>query len=54
VEWGTSLKEWPQEKAAELDKAGLPGSQVLKLALDEAEKLGHKWPVRYQVRSATR
>jgi C4-dicarboxylate-binding protein DctP len=50
VEWATSLKDWPQEKAAELDKAGLPGSQVLKLALDEAEKLGHKWPVRYGVK----
>jgi C4-dicarboxylate-binding protein DctP len=50
VEWGTSLKGWPQEKADELDKAGLPASQVLKLALEEAEKAGHKWPVRYQVK----
>jgi len=50
VEWANSLKGWPQEKATELDKAGLPGSQVLKLALEEAEKLGHKWPVRYQVK----
>jgi len=50
IEWATSLKDWPQEKATELDKAGLPGSQVLKLALDQAEKLGHKWPVRYQVK----
>ncbi len=49
VDWATSLKTWPQEKATELDKAGLPASQVLKLAVDEAEKLGHKWPVRYQV-----
>lgn len=50
VDWASSLKGWPQEKATELDKAGLPASQVLKLALEEAEKLGHKWPVRYQVR----
>lgn len=50
VEWANSLKGWPQEKASELDKAGLPASQVLKLALEEAEKLGHKWPVRYQVK----
>jgi len=50
VEWANSLKSWPQEKATELDKAGLPGSQVLKAALQEAEKLGHKWPVRYQVK----
>jgi TRAP-type C4-dicarboxylate transport system substrate-binding protein len=50
VEWASSLKGWPQEKATELDKAGLPASQVLKLALQESEKLGHKWPVRYQLK----
>jgi TRAP-type C4-dicarboxylate transport system substrate-binding protein len=50
VDWANSLKGWPQEKATELDKQGLPGSQVLKLALQEAEKLGHKWPVRYNVK----
>jgi TRAP-type C4-dicarboxylate transport system substrate-binding protein len=50
VEWAGSLKGWPQDKAAELDKAGMPASQVLKLALEEAEKLGHKWPVRYQIK----
>ena len=50
VEWANSLKGWPQDKATELDKAGLPASQVLKLALEEAEKLGHKWPVRYQIK----
>ncbi len=50
VDWANSLKGWPQEKAEELDKQGLPASQVLKLALEEAEKLGHKWPVRYQIK----
>ena len=50
VDWGNALKGWPQQKADELDKQGLPATQVLKLALDEAEKLGHKWPVRYQVK----
>lgn len=50
TEWANSLKGWPQQKATELDKAGLPASQVLKLTLDEAEKLGHKWPVRYPIK----
>lgn len=50
VDWAMSLKDWPQQKANELDKQGLPASRVLKLALEEAEKLGHKWPVRYQVK----
>lgn len=49
VEWATSLKDWPKEKAKELDAAGLPGTEVLKAALEEAEKLGHKWPVRYVI-----
>lgn len=50
VEWAQSLKDWPQEKANELDKQGLPATQVLKTALDEAEKLGHKWPLRYAIK----
>jgi C4-dicarboxylate-binding protein DctP len=50
LEWAMSLKDWPQEKAAELDKQGLPGTLVLKTALEEAEKLGHKWPVRYEIK----
>jgi C4-dicarboxylate-binding protein DctP len=50
VDWANSLKSWPQERANDLDKGGMPGSQVLKIAVEEAEKLGHKWPVRYQVK----
>ncbi len=50
VEWATSLADWPKEKAKELDAAGLPGTEVLSIALEEAEKLGHKWPVRYEVK----
>ena len=50
VDWAGSLKGWPQEKARELDKAGMPATQVLTLALEEAEKLGHKWPVRYVIK----
>jgi C4-dicarboxylate-binding protein DctP len=50
VEWAKSLENWPKEKAQELDKAGLPGTQVLETALEAAEKAGHKWPVRYPVK----
>jgi C4-dicarboxylate-binding protein DctP len=50
LDWANSLKAWPQTVAADLDKKGLPASQVLKITLEEAEKLGHKWPVRYQVK----
>lgn len=50
LDWAKSLAEWPQQRATELDKAGLPGSEVLKLTLEEAEKLGYKWPVRYSIK----
>jgi hypothetical protein len=36
--------------ATELDQKGLPGTQVLKMTLEEAEKMGHKWPVRYEIK----
>jgi len=49
-EWAKSLAGWPQEKATELDKLGLPGSQVLKLTISESEKFGHKWPIRYDIK----
>lgn len=50
VEWANSLKEWPQAQATDLDKQGLPASLVLKTTLEEAEKMGHKWPVRYSIK----
>jgi TRAP-type C4-dicarboxylate transport system substrate-binding protein len=50
LEWANSLKDWPQTMATDLDAKGLPGTQVLKITLEEAEKLGHKWPVRYVIK----
>jgi TRAP-type C4-dicarboxylate transport system substrate-binding protein len=50
VEWANSLKDWPQAQAADLDKQGLPATLVLKTTLEEAEKMGHKWPVRYSIK----
>ena len=48
--WAQSLAKWPAEKAKELDAAGLPGSQVLDIALKAAEENGHKWPLRYNLK----
>jgi C4-dicarboxylate-binding protein DctP len=50
LDWAKSLTDWPQQRATELDKQGLPGTQVLKLTIEEAEKLGYKWPVRYPIK----
>ncbi len=50
LDWAKVLANWPQERAAELEKAGLPAVEVFNMTLDEAEKRGHKWPVRYVVK----
>jgi TRAP-type C4-dicarboxylate transport system substrate-binding protein len=50
LDWANSMAPWPAQKAKELDAMGLPGSQVLELALKAAEDLGYKWPVRYKVK----
>lgn len=49
-DWANSLAAWPAQKAQELDKAGLPGTQVLEIALKAATDNGHKWPVVYKVK----
>lgn len=49
--WAKSLAKWPQQKADELDAKGLPASQVLRLAIEEAEAIGYKWPVRYEIKT---
>ncbi len=51
LEWAKSLASWPQERASELDKAGLPASEVFRTTLEAAEKAGHKWPVRYEIKA---
>ena len=49
-DWANSLAAWPAQKAKEIDAAGLPGTQVLEIALKAAEDNGHKWPVRYGIK----
>lgn len=48
--WAEALKDWPQQHADDLEKQGLPAKKVLNLTLDAAEKNGHEWPVRYEVK----
>lgn len=50
ADWAKALKDWPPSIAKELDGKGLPATQVLRLALDAAEKHGHKWPHRYEIK----
>jgi TRAP-type C4-dicarboxylate transport system substrate-binding protein len=50
AEWARALKDWPPSIAKELDGKGLPASQILRLTLEAAEKHGHKWPYRYEIK----
>ncbi len=50
LDWANSLAAWPAQKAKELDAAGLPGTQVLEIALKAATDNGHKWPIVYKVK----
>jgi TRAP-type C4-dicarboxylate transport system substrate-binding protein len=49
-DWAQSLAPWPAQMAKDLDAKGLPGTQVLEVALSAAEQNGHKWPIRYNVK----
>lgn len=48
--WAEALKDLPNEKAKDADTRGWPGTRALSFAVGEAERLGHKWPVRYVIK----
>jgi len=50
LDWAKKLAHWPQKYANQLEKEGYPAKAILNATLDEAEKQGYKWPVRYVVK----
>lgn len=48
--WARALADWPNEMAKETDSRGWPGSRTMNTHIVEAEKAGHEWPVRYEIR----
>ena len=46
--WAAALADYPAEMAREAEARGYPARQVMRFAVDHAEKLGHTWPVRYR------
>ena len=48
--WAKTLADFPNERAKEADSKGLPGSEVLRMAVELHEQMGHKWPVRYEIK----
>ena len=49
-DWAQSLAKWPAREGQGARRPGLPGTQVLEIALKAAEDNGHKWPLRYSVK----
>lgn len=49
LDWARHLKDGPRKRAEELEKRGMPALKVLQIAMEEAEKLGHVFPVRYDL-----
>ena len=48
--WAKTLADFPNERAKEADSKGLPGSEVVRMAVEVHEQMGHKWPVRYEIK----
>lgn len=48
--WAEALKDFPVEKARDADTRGWQWTKAMAFAVDEAERLGHKWPVRYVIK----
>ena len=50
VELASLIKDWPNQKAKELDKANFPGTKIFKRYLEIAKENGVKFPVEYLIR----
>ncbi|MGE0253940.1 MAG: hypothetical protein AB7N54_16035 [Alphaproteobacteria bacterium] len=46
--WAAALADYPAEKAREAEALGVPARDVMRFAVEEAERLGHRWPIRYR------
>lgn len=48
--WAELLKDWPNERAAEIEKeTGAPMKATLKAMLKAVEDEGYTWPIRYKI-----
>lgn len=47
--WAQALASFPNDMAQDANGRGFPGTEALQAAIEEAEKAGHEWPVRYEI-----
>ena len=48
--WAETIKDWPNSRAKDITKDyGMDGAAIMNAYMDEMEKTGHKFPVRYKI-----
>ena len=49
--WAETIKDWPNSRAADITKGypGIDGAALMNVYMEEVEKTGHKFPVRYKI-----
>ena len=48
--WAQSLRDFPNSMAQDANKRDMPGTEILQSYIDEIDKNGYKWPVKYEVK----
>ena len=48
--WAETIQDWPNSRAKDISKDyGIDGAALMNAYMDEMEKTGHKFPVRYKI-----
>ena len=47
--WANSLGGFPNDMAQEANKRDMPGTEILKSYIQEVDKSGYDWPVKYNI-----
>ena len=49
AEWARSLAPFPARMVADANARGMPGTEIIRAYIQEAERGGHQWPVAYDI-----
>ena len=49
AEWANSLAEFPNAMAQDANSRGMPGSQIIRAYIEEIDRSGYNWPVKYVI-----
>ncbi len=48
-DWARSLAPFPARMVADANARGMPGTEIIRAYIEEAERGGHQWPVTYEL-----